>query len=736
MGVDALQTVVDALGGSAVEQSGVTAVTAEALRLAEQHSNDCQEAVVTSRDGADECKTAEEIEAVAAARAPVINMAEDRAEAARVLLLDVQEVAGAVQHSTEAAEQAAAKAAADADADARLIDDARLERQEQALESSLEARDLAEVARIMIELSGAARELALQKLKDRKAPVAKLVRDINRMSPVQLGHLRASVQRAAARAEAQALARAREQRQAQASTASGPQGTARTSLVPEDQALYMAWSPAQATDADPKWNAECVLAEKGPIAQGAWTAHANSSRDVIMAAALTALVTSCGGAIEGLKLCMGAPQRIANGLVTFHPAQQAALQAELRGGKHFVTVISGTGTPFTNVAVRLTKVQAPCSAVIVKVQVSGAKTAEVDVLQLASLMRQAGAKVGVQQVQQVLGGSFHKAGPVPVPAVADMHATAMAAIQAAVSYQAGQRLRVNAPAEGPVQDALFEVQMRLDEAEKLPSRIQVVTQQGVAVLLQMAGPGVEACDQCGRRGHEGASCKHGQSRLAPFRIQYWGPNTKGKASARARPAVALTRKARGRGRTRQAAVSSQSSAPKQPQTAAGQSKNPSPAPPSPPSSASAPPSTRADSAEDGVWQKPRSQILKEHKILKKAQAAQQRRQEVAAGARARSLSRLGGGAHRSRSRRQTAAPQGQAAHSPQSRSSRDAGLPVRRNLSPTETDPPIDCAVHMGIGPSHLQHAGAQELEPGEISAAADCTVALNSQGVQQLESC
>lgn len=740
MGAEALQTVIDALGGSAVERSGTADLApnrdtvAEALRLAEQHNEACQQTVIESRDGVDECKTTEETEAAAAARAPGISMAEDRAEAARVLLRDVQGVASAVQQSSDAEKRVAAAAAAEAEANARAIADARLEEQEQALEASLEARDRLEVARIINELCGAERESALQALKHRKVPVAKLVKDIDKLSPMQRGQLRASIQRAAARAEAQALARAEAQARARtqkqghahAPESSGPH------LIPEEQAIFMRWDPAQSQDADPKWNEECALAEKGPSAQGAWKAHANGSRDIITAAALAAMVTSCRAVREGLKLCARAPERIASGLATFHPAQQEAIQAELRGGKHFVTVISGTGTPYTSVAVRLTAVQAPCSAVTLKVQVSGAKTAEVDVLQLASLMCQAGAHVGVQQVQQVLGGRFTQATPIQM--VAGMHATAMAAIQAAASYQAGQRLRTSAPAQSAAQEASFEVQMRLDEAEKLPSRIQVVTPQGVAVLLQMSGPGVEACDQCGRRGHQGARCKHGQSKLTPFRIQYWGSMTKGKIGASARrPAAAQTRKARGRGRTHQAGT---------PQTAAGQLGGLSPASPPLPPSASAPPSTRADSADDGGWQIPRSQTLKDNRAKKKALAADQRRQEAAADARVRSLSRVGRGAHRSTSRRRETAPQAQATRSPQSKSSRDAVAPgpqSTRNMSPTETDPPLDCAAHMGIGPPHLKHAGAQELEPGEISAAAaaaDCTVALDSQGVQELESC
>jgi len=508
------------VSGTASNNKSATAeAVATALNLALNHSDAAARTARVAHEGDEEAKSSEEEEANAAAKAARVAVAVDHAFATTVLvhdLIDVddksaqdaaaadsevlgdaaaadseaQDAAAAVSEAQDAAvadsgAQTSAESTAKAGATATKV--APLSTQELAMKCK---RDQVEVALILNTIGGQQRASAFGALRMKGVLVDQHVTEINAMNDQALLKLEKAVQQLAA------------------AKVKGQVPADKAAAITERDAVYLSYTACESPQADPRWNATVRST------QGAWGKKGAADKtDVLSATMLLVLSTQFLPAIEGLQTCPDAGKHLVKGVLSLPPSAQAKFDAH-RGSSPFADVVLvGTGTPFTSVAIRLRRVPPPWQPTTVMIRATGPAAATMTVLQLVQAVRQTGVHLLVENVQQTIENASASA---PSTTASDMLTAAMTAIKAATAFfeQAGGQ---KPAASAPPQNSCFLATLRLEDAQELPSRMQLMSAPGVATLLQVSGPGISACDKCGHQGHLAGTCRQKRA-LPPVRV--------------------------------------------------------------------------------------------------------------------------------------------------------------------------------------------------------------------------
>lgn len=489
----------DADAQARLPQAGPDAV-ATALGLVLDHCDSAESEVWKARNqGLEEAKSNEDIEAVAAAKAAKVTSAEDHAFATTMLVQELVDVddenaqgaaatGSGAQDAAVADSEVQAPAGSTAGAGAAAAKVAVPTEQELATKCKL---DRVEVALIFNTSGGQQRVRALEALRANGVPVDKHIQEINAMDGQALLKLEKA---------AKALLAAKVKDQV-SDDAAAP--------ITEQDVLYLSYTACVSDQADPKWNAAVRHS------QGAWgnKGATVSNSDALRATMLLVLSTQFDPAVEGLRTCPDAGKHILKGVLSLPPSIKAKFDAA-RGNSPFADVVrAGAGTPFTSVAIRLQRVPPPWQPTTVKITATGPAAATMTVLQLVQAVRQTGVQLRVEDVQQTIDSASASA---PSTSTSDMLTAAMTAIKAATAVyeQAGGQ---RPAASSPPQNTCFLATLRLEDAQELPSRIQLMSAPGVATLLQVSGPGVSTCNKCGHRGHLAGACRQKRA-LPPVRV--------------------------------------------------------------------------------------------------------------------------------------------------------------------------------------------------------------------------
>lgn len=299
----------------------------------------------------------------------------------------------------------------------------------------------------------------------------------------------------------------------------------------EAMCAVFAFVPAPHPGASPAWNARLTqpvapVRGKGALSKAA-RVHMDKKRDQVLERlsvqvllAITAEGSSgpvASAVKDGLRVCPAPDSALASRKVWVRRADVHALVGSNAIGANRVVLLSAPDRPA--IACRLVRLRDPFEKVIVTLGATGEAVSTLSPLQLFECLRQI-TTLAPGDIDEVWSAWVTKVG-------SSGDARDLAELQRRIAdlrgggagHGTGPGLAAAAgDAPGP-QSRSYSVTLRFDAAERCPSRIAVESANDTQIaMLRLSGPGIEACNQCGLRGHLGG-CTDTRTQVQPARVR-------------------------------------------------------------------------------------------------------------------------------------------------------------------------------------------------------------------------